>query len=480
MNTLEFVVDNNAQIHTKYVIIHAHYADIVNGLALHIMNSPLLRDKMFPNVNSIMLILSVRDIATFPHGPECNINIMNYAIRLNQLFPKASSCHLEGDRFHTNAGQANVAGFELLVASLLVNRKEIIYRALDGFVLDNFLATSKLTKISHRETNDSDLFAQLISLNSSTLVELDFEFYNQSFLGDIVRTDDGATIYYPSLKRLRLFYRGSRVEEPELQLDGAPFPALVVLKLFEVAGISSDTLFKSNHLTLEYIDIVATVNEYQFLSSAGGDVQIKLPKLKYVNLYLFYNGNPSQLDAEHRLLEFAINSGPNVQRMKLDLAHCFDKDNLVNRLCSSSAARHLVFLEIINLDFSILDVISILKCTPNLTYLALQPPEEKSTQARETLEYVVDDKRLAHFYRTYRMDKSKLAVVAFENCSDPTISAHFGQMLGILCPKMSTVRWRGHMPFFESTYRLVCCLSAYSGFKERLQEIVWTEREVHK
>ncbi|KAJ2341977.1 hypothetical protein GGI03_004229, partial [Coemansia sp. RSA 2337] len=47
---------------------------------------------------------------------------------------------------------------------------------------------------------------------------------------------------------------------------------------------------------------------------------------------------------------FATDSAPNVRYLKLEPAYNLDKDVLIAKLCNSSAARHLVHLDIRKFD----------------------------------------------------------------------------------------------------------------------------------
>ncbi|KAJ2418618.1 hypothetical protein GGF41_004971 [Coemansia sp. RSA 2531] len=435
------------------------------------MDSPTFSNETFENVKCITIHILVDGNIVLPDETESNTNAALFVEKLNQLFPNASVCQLENNGSYSQETQVVLNGQDQLIASLLVSRKEISYRLFGcDLALDNLPAITNLTAITYYECNDSDLFRQLIRINSSSLIKLYVEFKDQYLFKSLVIDSDEASIQYPNLKKLILWYHGLRHTGPRLQLEGVPFPALTSLEIAELGCIGNDILFRGNSQTLEYIRALFLVNDYSSIPFNEGNAQLTFPKAKQLIIDLYYIGEAAVPEHEHSITWFATDSAPNVQYLKLVPAYSLNKDILITKLCSSSAARHLVCLEICQLDLSMLEIIDILKHTPSLICLLLQLPELKYT-----LDCEQASNNLAELRKMHNIPNSKLSTFVIETSSDQKRTIHLGLILGLLCPSLSVVKWGSSPVFFEPAYNLVSNLPVYNKHKKRLQEIEWEE-----
>ncbi|KAJ2092511.1 hypothetical protein IW138_000949 [Coemansia sp. RSA 986] len=209
--------------------------------------------------------------------------------------------------------------------------------------------------------------------SAPTLESLVFDDQTLKNMESLVFDDMRKPVVYPKLQKLELYSLNNATFDVKLQVDKSVvlFPALRFLRWHTLYIFEDDALFRGNEDTLEYLDIQIDLDFVHALRRHEVFSNGRHSRLYYVAVGVLSNSNKVTLSRDVFMM-FAVDLiAPNTKYLFLGGYYLFN-DNI--RVVSASPYfGNLQILNLANAQFTLHELLELVKLLPNMTKLRCAP-----------------------------------------------------------------------------------------------------------
>ncbi|KAJ1665275.1 hypothetical protein IW140_000629 [Coemansia sp. RSA 1813] len=230
-----------------------------------------------------------------------------------------------------------------------------------------------LTRLQCQCSSTNNFISSVIMKSAPTLESLVFDDQTLKNMESLVFDDMRKPVVYPKLQKLELYSLNNATFDVKLQVDKSVvlFPALRFLRWHTLYIFEDDALFRGNEDTLEYLDIQIDLDFVHALRRHEVFSNGRHSRLYYVAVGVLSNSNKVTLSRDVFMM-FAVDLiAPNTKYLFLGGYYLFN-DNI--RVVSASPYfGNLQILNLANAQFTLHELLELVKLLPNMTKLRCAP-----------------------------------------------------------------------------------------------------------
>ncbi|KAJ2444641.1 hypothetical protein GGF42_006245, partial [Coemansia sp. RSA 2424] len=372
--------DPSAHLTAKALDINIDLISVSSGRALEMLSRAPYDSCIFPVARSLTfncnLNLLSRQKESAKDPAMASANTTAFLQRLRQMAPRAHKLVFSG----RDAGDwpLHIAhDFRLLVSELipLVDHFEsntgLKYRS----VIPNFDGVCNLVHIDCVLDVSTNAFYQLARQCAPSLRSLKLrQFYGFSEPMDIsglIHYPDGGYVEYPLLIKLEMQVHHDSVKRPTFA-GAVPFPVLRDLRIVGFYPFGDDTPFRGNAATLERLHLVLSQYFVSVLKESRVFTYASHPQLQRVSVHKLDGIVPNSFVTDVACLRFVLGIGPDASTRAI--SGIFDRQDIPRVLPLLAEHTSIQILELSYIQFTLWDVIALIKSLPLLSELATAEP----------------------------------------------------------------------------------------------------------
>ncbi|KAJ2079642.1 hypothetical protein H4R24_003643 [Coemansia sp. RSA 988] len=328
-----------------------------------------------------------------------------------------------------------------------------------------------LTSITYSECGNVGCFLQLVRANAKTLQTLLLDHRDPEVLVRLISDD----IQYLQLKKLC----SSCIDPlPTLfrprPLAESIFPNLRNLELEQPYPFANDIVFRGNYQLLERLSLKLSMSDVLALGQQGVFGRNQFPNVRHLELTISLRNQPYDQDLGRRVSAIPMQIAQNVEHLRIDMPGFVYKDALFEQLKCSPARTNIKYLLIGYITFTVDDIVHLLGLLPNVAQLVVDP-DTLSIEGNNALR---DQRALKSLESRCFPLAPKLRQIVFELAtgSDMESAAHYALVLGVLCFRVTCIRWTSYSSHFVEHCTALMTSERYEKYAERLEAIDWEKR----
>ncbi|KAJ1898332.1 hypothetical protein LPJ66_002823 [Kickxella alabastrina] len=414
------------------VWIHVDFWSVFNGRALRMLSQaqPAL---MFPSARQVRVYFismdSDHDIGSFNDAEQRVVQFIQY---FRQMVPAATDITLVNNA---------IVDAPTTLIMRLVNRLAIgLYRNATRVSLTTFGQAppmpldadqlSRLTHINYESDKNYEQFVRIIRHNADTLVSLSINSRQHIDVRSLVTDNASNSVVYHGLLKLTIKLRSYQFDtvKPNVR-DVDPFPSLQQLSVTPVYAFGDDTLFRGNHSSLEFLNIMMDTKTIGMIKDRGVFADSKYTKLQHIKL----SGLQHFESATSALVEFPQHMLPALRSLELVFRYTLYQ-NMFSDIANTAGFERLQMLSLGNVGLPFSGIISLVK---SMTLLCDIHCEMSSMDINP--QGITNAKLPPHMHATYFPLSHKFRFWNMVTCqkTSPKNAAAAALLMAVMCPDFS-------------------------------------------